>query len=59
MPYKGSEAEKNAVKRYQQGRDAIMLRPSKEEGAQIRKEAEKSGKSVQRYILDILKEKRE
>lgn len=59
MPYKGSEAEKNAVKRYQQGRDAIMLRPNKEEGAQIRKEAEKSGKSVQRYILDILKEKRE
>ena len=31
-----------------------MLRPSKEDGARIRKVAADAGKSVQRYCLDIL-----
>ena len=31
-----------------------MLRPSKEDGARIRKAAADAGKSVQRYCLDIL-----
>ncbi len=34
-----------------------MLRPSKEDGAKIRAAAADAGKSVQRYILDIVKER--
>ena len=35
--------------------DNIMIRPTKEEGARIRAAA--AGLSVQRYILDVLREK--
>ena len=33
-----------------------MIRPSKEEGEAIRNAAAKAGKSVQAFILDILRE---
>lgn len=56
MAYRGSDAEKQAVRRYQQNRDNIMIRPDKETGTQIRRAAADSGKSVQAYILDILME---
>ena len=44
------------VKKYQAKRDAIMLRPSKEEGAAIRAAAKEAGKSVQAYILDAVRQ---
>ena len=56
MPYKGTEAEKKAVREYQKRQDNIMIRPSKEEGAKIRQAAADVGKSVQAFILDILRE---
>lgn len=56
MPYKGTDAEKKAVREYQKRQDNIMIRPSKEEGARIRKAATDAGKSVQSFILDILRE---
>ena len=54
MPYK--DAEKKAVREYQKRQDNIMIRPSKEEGARIRSAAAEAGKSVQAFILDILRE---
>ena len=45
------------VKKYQAKRDAIMLRPTKEEGAEIRAAASAAGKSVQAFILDAVREK--
>lgn len=56
MPYKGTDAEKKAVREYQKRQDNIMIRPSKEEGARIRSAAAETGKSVQAFILDILRE---
>lgn len=47
-------AEKAAVKKYQQSRDNIMIRPSKETGAQIRQAAADAGQSVQQYILQAV-----
>ncbi len=52
-----SEAHKRASKKWNESRDNIMLRPTKEEGAKIRQAAEAAGKSVQAFILDILREK--
>lgn len=43
-----------AVKRYQAGRDAIMLRPSLEKGKEIRDAAKNAGSSVQAYILEAV-----
>jgi len=43
------------TKRYQEKRDAIMLRPSKEEGQKIREAAKAAGKSVSAYILDAVR----
>ena len=37
--------------------DNIMIRPTKEEGARLRAAAAAAGLSVQRYILDVLREK--
>lgn len=54
-----TEAEKKAVREYQRKRDNIMIRPDKEEGARIRQAAADAGKSVQRYILDVLRERME
>lgn len=56
MPYKGTDAEKKAVREYQKRQDNIMIRPSKEEGARIRSAAAEARKSVQAFILDILRE---
>lgn len=55
--YKGTEAQKGAVKRYQAGRDAIMLRPSKDEGREIRQAAADSGESLQGFILGAVRER--
>lgn len=57
MPYKGTDAEKKAVREYQKRQDNIMIRPSKEEGARIRKAAADAGKSVQAFILGVLRER--
>lgn len=53
--YKGAEAQKGAVKRYQAGRDAIMLRPSKDEGREIRQAAADAGESLQGFILGAVR----
>ena len=49
-----TQAHSKASVRYNQKQDNIMLRPSKDNGALIRKAAAKEGKSIQRYILDIV-----
>ena len=54
-----TDAERKAVKKYQEGRDAIMLRPSKEDGEIIRKAAAAAGQSVQAYILQAIRERME
>lgn len=54
-----TQAEKNAVLKYQRTRDNIMIRPTKEEGQQIRQAAADAGQSVQQYILDTLRKRRE
>ena len=51
------EKNKAAVKEYQKNRDAIMLRPSKEDGETIRNAARDSGQSVQAYILQAVRER--
>ena len=50
-------ANKDAVKKYQQARDAFKLRPTKEEGAEIREAAAAAGMSVQAFILQAVREK--
>lgn len=50
-----TDAEKAAVRKYQQSRDNIMIRPTKDTGAQIRQAAADAGQSVQQYILDAVK----
>lgn len=52
-----SEAHKRASAKYNSSKDNIMIRPSKEEGAVIRAAAAEAGKSVQAYILDVLRER--
>ena len=54
----GSDAHNSATIRYNRARDNIMIRPTKDEGAEIRQAAEAAGKSVQAYILDILRSAR-
>lgn len=44
------------VRKYQEKRDAIMLRPSKEEGQIIRSAAKAAGMSVQGYVFQALRE---
>ena len=50
-----SESQKRASIAYNRRQDSITLRPSKEEGQKIRDAAQKAGKSLQGYILDILR----
>ena len=50
-------SNKEAVKKYQEKRDSIMLRPSKEEGLLIRSVAKEAGQSVQAYILQAVRER--
>ena len=59
MAYKGTEAEKRAVREYQKRQDNIMIRPSKEEGARIRTAAAEAGQSVQAYILQAIRDRME
>lgn len=59
MPYKGTDAEKKAVREYQKRQDNIMIRPSKEEGAAIRAAAATAGQSNQQYILQAVRERME
>ena len=47
-----SDAHKRASYKYNTGRDNIMIRPTKEDGEQIRAAAAAAGQSVQAYILD-------
>ena len=54
----GSDAHNSATIRYNRARDNIMIRPSREEGAEIRQAAAAAGKSVQAYILDVLRDAR-
>lgn len=44
------------VKKYQATRDAIMLRPSKEDGAIVRKAASDAGMSVQAFVMQAVAE---
>jgi group I intron endonuclease len=50
-------SNQKAVRKYQAGRDAIMLRPSAEEGKRIRKVASDAGCSLQSFVLDAVREK--
>ena len=52
-----TEAEKRAVANYQKTRDAIMLRPTKEEGQMIRTAAANAGMSVQAYVLEAVRDR--
>ena len=49
-------SNQDAVKKYQTTRDAIMLRPSKEDGARIRQAAADAGMSVQGFMLMLFEE---
>ena len=53
--YTGTEAQKKASIEYNRRRDAITLRPTKEEGAQIRQAAADAGKAVSTYILGAVR----
>ena len=50
-------SNQDAVKRYQATRDAIMIRPSKEIGQEIRTAAADAGQSVQAYILQAVRDR--
>ena len=52
-----SEAKKKANAKWNASKDNIMIRPSKEEGAKIRQAAADAGKSVQAFILEVLRER--
>lgn len=51
--------QQERVKRYQDKRDAITIRPSKEDGQSIRDAAKAAGQSVQAYILQAIRERME
>lgn len=50
-------ANKDAVKKYQAVHDQIKIRPTMEEGAEIRQAAAAAGLSVQAFILQAVREK--
>lgn len=52
-----SEAHSRASVKYNKARDNIMIRPTKEDGAEIRQAAAAAGQSVQGYILEACAEK--
>lgn len=52
-----SDAHKRASARWNAGRDNIMIRPTMDEGREIRDAAAKAGQSVQAYILDAIRER--
>ena len=44
---------------YNRSRDAITLRPSKEEGAKIRQAAKDAGQPLQQYVWQAVRERME
>lgn len=54
-----SPAQIKANVKYNKSRDSITLRPTKEDGAQIRADAAAAGQSLQAYILQACQERRE
>lgn len=54
-----SPAQIKANIKYNKSRDSITIRPTKEDGAQIRDDAEHAGQSIQNYILQACQERRE
>ncbi len=52
-----TDAQKRASTNYNRKQDNIMIRPKKEEGATIRAAAAATGKSVQGYVLEAVREK--
>lgn len=53
--YTGTEAQKRSSTEYNRRHDNIMLRPTKEEGAEIRQAAADAGKAVSAYILGAVR----
>lgn len=54
-----SPAQIKANIKYNKSRDSITIRPTKEDGAQIRDDAAAAGQSIQNYILQACQERRE
>lgn len=54
-----SPAQIKANIKYNKSRDSITMRPTKEDGAQIRADAAAAGQSLQQYILQACQERRE
>lgn len=54
-----TDAHKRASTKWNASRDNIMIRPTKEDGQQIRQAAANAGQSVQQYILDAVRLKLE
>lgn len=54
-----SPAQIKANIKYNKSRDSITIRPTKEDGAQIRADAAAAGQSLQQYILQACQERRE
>ena len=54
-----TEAQKRASINYNRKQDNIMIRPTKEEGAEIRAAAAGAGQSVQAYVLQAVRERME
>lgn len=54
-----TESQRRASINYNKRQDNIMIRPCKEEGAEIRQAAANAGQSVQGYILQAIKERME
>lgn len=52
-----TDAQKRASAKWNASRDNIMIRPTKEEGAEIRAAAAAAGQSVQAFILEAVREK--
>lgn len=52
-----SAAHTRASIKYNKSRDNITIRPTKEDGAEIRQAAEAAGQSVQGYILQACAER--
>ena len=54
-----SAAHTRASVKYNKSRDSITIRPTKEDGAQIRDDAARAAQSIQNYILQACQERRE
>jgi len=54
-----TKAHLEGNKVHQEKLDRIIMQPYKEEGARIREAAAKAGQSVQRYVLDAVRQRME